>query len=276
MAWPIVQWNGAPHYQAQGDFLIPVDPSTGAAVIMLRENGGVGDGFSAIEKGEPGVPAELANQIAFTELAHDDLTPASASFVTLVPPNTTTPGKYQLVLSLHRGKPGEDGDTILDPADFGGGLPGQTLVLNDAADGFILVTPKIPEACFPATVNNTPSGNVNFTIAAVEIPARPYARRVIAQGGTVVTGEGTDVRVDLVARLNGETGGNIIGRCPGITQTERLTLWGGKGAGMADAYDQIPAGQGGTVHFRLERQAGTVTYTSSATTTRVWAEVLPL
>lgn len=75
MAWPIVQWNGVPHYQAQGEFLIPVTPDTGAAVILLRENGGVGDGFSAIERGEPGFPAELENEVTWNEVAWNDPSP---------------------------------------------------------------------------------------------------------------------------------------------------------------------------------------------------------
>ncbi|MCV7255351.1 hypothetical protein H7J86_24615 [Mycobacterium hackensackense] len=276
MAWPIVQWNGVPHYQAQGDFLIPVDPSTGAAVIMLREDGGVGDGFSAIEKGDPGSPAELVNPVVWNEKAWDDPSPLTASFITVRPPTATESGQYQLVADTRAGKPGDDGNTILDPADFGGGTPGQTLVINTDGDGFELTAVKIPEAFFPGSVRNTPSGNVSYTIGQIAIPARPYARRVIAHGGTVVTGEGADVRVDLIARLNGETGGNIIGRCPGIAQTERLTLWSGKAAGLADDYDQLPANAEGTVWIRLERQAGTTTFTSTASTTRVWAEVLPL
>lgn len=276
MPWPIVQWNGARYYQAQGEFLIPVTPDTGAAVILLRENGGVGDGFSAIERGEPGFPAELEEKVIWNEVAYDSPAALTAAFVTKRPPTSSSPGLYQLVADIRQGKPGKDGDTVLDPADFGGGTPGQILVINDAGNGFELFVQKIPEACFPGAVVNTPSGNVNYTIAAVDIPARPYPRRVIGHGGTIVNGEGVDVRVDLIARLNGETGGNIIGRCPGIAQNERLTLWGGKEAGKSAGYDQIAAGAGGTVHFRLERQAGTTTFTSTASTTRVWAEVLPL
>lgn len=276
MAWPIVQWNGIRHYQAQGEFLIPVDPSTGAAVILLRENGGVGDGFSAIEKGDPGLPPELADAVVWNEVAYDDPSPLTASFVTLIPPTATTPGKYQLVADVRTGRNGDDGDTVLNPADFGGGTAGQILVINTGGTAFELAAQKIPEAFFPGAVVNTPSGNVNFTIAEIHIPSRPYARRVLAHGGTIVTGEGVDVRVDMIARLNGELGGNIIGRCHGIAQSERLSMWAGKAAGLSDGYDQIAPGAEATVHVRLERQAGTTTFTSTASTTRVWAETLPL
>lgn len=276
MAWPIVMWNGVEHYQAQGDFLIPVTPETGAAVIMLRRDGGVGDGFSAIEKGDPGQHAEISNTVDITELDPDDTSPPSAQFITLTPPTGDTPGVYQLALSLHRGANGVDGDTVLDPNDFDDPAAGYFPAVNNTLDGFELAPQKITEWFFPATVANTPSGNVSFTIGAVPIPSRPWARRIVAHGGVVVTGEGADVRVDLLARLNGETGGNIVGRCPGVAQTERLALWPGKAAGLATDYDVIAAGDAGTVHFRLERQSGTVTYTSTATTTRVSVEAIPL
>lgn len=276
MAWPIVQWNGVPHYQAQGEFLIPVTPDTGAAVILLREDGGVGDGFSAIEQGPPGLSCELAEQVIWNEVAHDDPNPLAATFVTVRPAAAGIPPIYQLVADVRNGEPGDDGDTVLNPADYGGGTAGQILVINEAGTTFELAAQKIPEAFFPGAVVNTPSGNVNYTIAEVHIPSRPFARRLLAHGGTIVTGEGVDVRVDLVARLNGELGGNIIGRCHGIAQTERLTLWAGKAAGLSDGYDQIAAGAEATVHYRLERQAGTTTFTSTATTSRFWVEALPL
>ena len=134
----------------------------------------------------------------------------------------------------------------------------------------------MPEVFFPGVVNNTAPGNPSKTLAQIPIPSRPWARRVRPVGYTVMTGEGPDVRVDLVARLNGELGGNIVGRCPGIAQTERLILIPGKAAGAADTFDVIPAGQPGTVYIRTERQSGSVTYTTSADTSLFSVEALPL
>jgi hypothetical protein len=274
MSWPL---NAAgTHYLFEGDIQIPVSPETGAAIIMLRPSGGMGVGIPAIANGDPGVHAQLDGTVNLTELAPTDPTAASASFTTITPPTTTTPGVYRLNLALHKGTPGADGDTVLDPTDFGGGTPGQILVVNSASDGFDLAAQKIPEVFFPGTVNNTASGNANSTLAIVPIPSRPYARRVRPVGYTVVTGEGTDVRVDLIARLNDESGGNIVGRCPGIAQTERLIMVAGKVAGAADSFDQIAAGATGAVYFRCERQAGSVTYTTSASASRFSVETLPL
>jgi hypothetical protein len=95
----------------------------------------------------------------------------------------------------------------------------------------------------------------------------------------VVTGEAADVRVNLLARLNGESGGNIVGRCVGIAQTERLVLTPGKPieTGTAgDPYDQIAANSAATLYIRTERVAGSATYTASASNSQYRAVVLPL
>lgn len=277
MAWPTVTFNGELYRQSEGLFLVPVDGSSGAAIILLKENGGVGVGFSAVEQGPPGVPANLSETVNLAALEPDDATPDSASFTTLVPPTESTPGLYRLNLALHKGLKGDDGESVWDPTDITESpVAGTIPVVNGTADGFVLAAQKIPETFHPGSINNTSSGNANSTLTTISIPARPYARRVRAFGHTVVTGEGPDVRVDLIARLNGESGGNIVGRCSGIAQTERLQLSPGKPAGSADSYDTIEANASALVYIRCERQAGSVTYTTSASTSLFSVEVLPL
>jgi len=263
------------YYQAAGQVLLPVDGS-GAAIIMMRPEGGIGSGFSAVEQGDPGVHAELDTTINFTALEPGDPTPDSASFTTITPPTTSTPGVWRLNLALHKGEQGADGDTVLDPNDFDSPVAGQILQVNSDVSAFELVAQRVPEVFYPGVVNNTASGNPNSTLAQINIPARPYARRVQGFGHTVVVGEAADVRVDLIARLNGETGGNIVGRCPGIAQTERLQLSPGRAAGLADTYDQIAANAAAVLYIRTERQAGTTTYTTSASVSQFEALVLPL
>ncbi|WP_066904494.1 hypothetical protein [Mycolicibacterium houstonense] len=275
MAWPTTP--DGQYYQFEGNVQIPVSPETGAAILYLRPQGGMGVGIPPVAQGDPGVHAEIDEAINFTALEPGDSTPDSASWTTITPPTTSTPGVYKLNLALHKGAKGDDGETVWDPTDLDPSpVAGRVPVVNSTLDGFELEDQKVSEVCYPGSVANTPSGNVNYTLASIPVPSRPYARRVRAFGHTVVTGEASDVRVDLIARLNGETGGNIIGRCPGITQTERLQLSPGKAAGLADAYDTIAAGASATVYIRCERQAGTSTYTTSATTSLFSVEVTPL
>jgi hypothetical protein len=99
--------------------------------------------------------------------------------------------------------------------------------------------------------------------------------RPIVSGYCVVTGTGTNVKTDLIARIN-SIGGNDIGRCPGITSTERLTLSSGPPAGSADAWDRILAGTTATIYLRVERQSGSDTFTTSNTTTRFRVKADPV
>lgn len=272
--WPLSP--DGQYRQAEAKLLLPVDPS-GVAMIMVKPDGGaIGVGVTAVEKGDPGVHAELDTAINFNALEPGDPTPDSASFSVLVPPTTTTPGKWKLNLALHKGAKGDDGNTVLEPTDFGTPASGQILQVKSDLSAFELVAQRIPEVCYPGAVANTPSGNPNYTLCPIPIPARPYARRLRPVGHTVVTGEAADVRVDLIARLNSETGGNIVGRCHGIAQTERLQFSPGKAAGLADGYDTIAANAAATVYIRCERQAGTSTFVTSATTSLFSVEVLPL
>lgn len=276
--WPLTP--DGQYYQAEGKILLPVDPD-GVAVVMLKPFGvGIGSGITAIEKGDPGVPANIDETVNYTELAASDPTAASSSWTTLTPPTETTPGLYRLNLSVHAGATGADGASVWDPTDLDPTpVAGQIPVVDSAATGFELVAQKIPEVFYPGSVSNTASGNPNSTVSTIPIPSRPWARRVRGIGFTIVTGEATDVRVNLLARLNNETGGNIIGRCIGIAQTERLTLTPGKPietGTVADSYDQIAANASATVYIRCERTAGTLTYTTSASMTQFYAETTPI
>ncbi len=279
MTWPKVKFNGEDYYQSQGVVLVRADGS-GVAVIMLKEDGGVVGGVSAIEKGDPGVPAELDTKIAFTPLESGDATPDSAFFELITPPTPTTPGKWKLNLALHQGKTGKDGKNVWDPKDLAPSpLPGQIPAVKAGGNAFELVPQRIPEVFYPSLIKSIGTGNPNFTQTQVAIPARPWARRVRAQGFTVVTGEAADVRVNLLARLNDEAGGNIVGRCVGIAQTERLAFSPGKPIQQdtaADSYDTIPAGATATVFIRCERQAGTLTYTAAGSSSQYSVEAWPL
>lgn len=279
MAWPIVQFNGEPHYQGQGITLVPVN-GTGVSVVMLREDGGIVGGVSGVQQGPPGMHAELENAIAFTPLEPGDPTPDSAYFEPITPPTASTPGKWKLHWAMHKPDKGDDGTMVWNPLDLSatpkaGWLPAVKSGLN----GFELVPQKIPEVFYPGTINNIGTGNPNGTMAPVNIPARPWARRIRAQGFAVVTGEASDVRVNLLARLNGEANGNIVGRCIGIAQTERLMFAPGKpiqSDTVGDGYDTIAAGATATVHIRCERQAGTSTYTAPAAMAQFCIEAWPL
>jgi hypothetical protein len=129
----------------------------------------------------------------------------------------------------------------------------------------------------PASINSTAIGNPNSTLAVVAVPAQDFDWRPQVTGHTIITPETTpDVRVDMYARLNGETNGNIIASCPGISNVnERLHFTAAPAPGSADSFNKVIAGQSATIHMRVERQAGTKTYSTAASTTRFGVRVQP-
>lgn len=278
MAWPkdpTGQW-----YVFDGQILMPVSPETGAPVLYLRPNGGIGQAIPAVEQGAPGKHAQLDTAINYTELAYNDPTPASASFTVLTPPTDDTPGVYKLNLKVHAGSPGSNGSTTLTTGAISGTPVFKKIPqINSAGTGFEYTVQKVGGRHQPASINNTASGNANATLGVVSIAAGTYDfdYRVEVEAQTIVTATGPNCSVDLVARLNGETGGNDIGRCFGVGGTkDRLIIAGGFAAGNADGWDRVAAGQGCTVHLRTEQQSGSDSYTTSATTTRFRVKVRPI
>ncbi len=277
--WPKTddgQW-----WKCEGQVLLPVS-GMGAALIHLRPEGGmIAGGITALVKGDPGDPFRLHPDVAVTELESADPTVASASWMEVTPPDGDDPGEYALSLTLHKGADGEDGNTVLDPADFGGGLPYQMIRLDDEAEAFELADMPLAECKWPAAIDDVASGNPQKTMAVVSFPARPWPRALEVSGQAVVVGEGADVRVDLVARLgtgspSAETGGSVIARCTGIAQTDRLQVSAGPATGAAEAAFIVPAGTAPVVYIRTERQSGSLTYTAAASMARFMVKATPV
>lgn len=273
--WNTTTINGVEYLVIDtASFRVPLDfdPNSNMFIAVAAPTGGLG-AFPALVKGDTGDTPTLDN-VNFTVLEADDPTADSASWT------ETAPGVYDLDLVLHKGPQGDTGDTIVTPTDFGTPVVGKIPVVNAALDNFELKTQKVGDRYIPGGISNTPSGNPTYTLCTVAVPAQDFDWRpeVTGQCDVLYTGVGTIV--DLVARLDNETGGNIVGRgygsLPAVHYNRVITLTPGPPAGASADYDKVLAGYAATIYFRAERQSGTATFTTTASRTRFCVRVCPI
>jgi len=248
------------------------DPNSNVFIAVAAPTGGVMD-YPALVQGDPGVTPDIDTVINFTALSPTDPTPESASWT------ETAPNVYKLNLALRNGAAGADGTALLNLASYGTAVAGKILVVNPAATSFVYQTQKVGDRYFPTTLISTPSGNAAFTLGVVSIGPLDFDWRPEPHAGCKrIAGTASDVQVDLIARLNGEAAGNIVGRGwsdPGTTPPPCIMI-PGPPAGSADTYDKVSAGATATIHLRAERQSGTGTFTTAATDTKFWVKANPI
>lgn len=256
-------------------FRIPLDwdPNSNMFIAVAAPTGGLGS-FPALVKGDTGDTPTLSS-VNYTVLEADDPTADSASFTEV------SPGVYDLDLSIHKGPQGDAGDTTVTPTDFSGTpVAGRILVINDALDGFNIAAQKVGDRYIPGSITNAPSGNPTYTIASVSIPAQPFDWRPDVSGQCVISTTSYDIDVDLIARLNDATSGNIVGRGyslqPYGAYSRVVNLSSGPPAGASADYDKVLAGAAATVYLRVERQSGTSTFTTTASKTQFCVRVRPI
>lgn len=278
--WNTTTINGVEYLVIDtAQFRVPLDfdPTSNVFIAVAAPTGGVGN-FPALVKGDPGKHAEIDADIDLIALEYNDPTPDGASWTTTTAPTDSVAGVYKLTITLHKGPPGTSGTMVLDPNDYGTPVYKKILAVNSSIDGFEYVSQKAGDLYLPASINSVPSGNASYTLAQVSIPGQGFDWRPTVYGQTIITGTGADVQVDLVARLNGEASGNIVGRAfgrAGATPPPHV-LVSGSPAGSADSYNKVAAGAAATVHLRTERQTGADTYTTSSATSSFAVKVNPI
>jgi hypothetical protein len=258
-------------------FRIPMDwdPNSNMFIAVAAPDGGLGS-FPGLVQGDTGPAPTIDPAINFTALPAGDPTPDSASW------SEISTDVYKLNLALHKGEKGDAAAFDLADADDLVGTPaaGRILVVNTAANGFEYAAQKVGDEYWPATINNTPSGNSAYTLCQVSIPGQPFAWRPEVSGWCVITGTGADVQVDLVARLNDQAAGKILGRGRGQigqnTEGSSTVLVSGPPSGSVADFNKVAAGSATTIFFRAERQSGSQTFTTVGTAAAFSVRVRPV
>lgn len=261
------------------DALIPYEWEPGSNVFIAVSPPGMGIAeIPALVKGDRGFTPTLQSEIELTELAHNDSTPASATFEVVSPGTSSTPAVYKLLLSLHGGEPGVSGTfDILDADDFAGTpVAKKMLVVNDAANGVTVATQKTGDMKWPTITSAAPGSSGTVTLATIPIASNAYdfAWRPHVSAGCRIIGSGSDLRVDLVARLNG-IGGTVIGRDYGVDgDSDKLTLINGCDAGASVSANKVSANAAATIYINVEQQTGVDTYQTDAE--RISVTIVPV
>lgn len=280
---PVTNWNTTYINGKQylvidvAQFRVPLDwdPSSNMFIAVAAPDGGLGN-FPALVRGDDGRTPDIDATINFAALDFDDPTPDSASW------SEISNNLYRLNLSLHKGATGSVASyNLIDADDIAGTIgAGKIIVVNSGATGFEYAHPKVGDTFWPATIVNTPSGNAAYTLCQVSVPAQNFDWRPDVSGWCVITGTGADVQVDLIARLNNATSGNIVGRGRGHVGVNSegfaTVLTSGPPAGSADAYNKVSSGAAATIYLRAERQSGSNTFTTSGTGTQFGVRVRPV
>lgn len=267
--------DGEEFYQWKVVLRIPKNwtPESGV-FIAVAPPGGIAN-FPAAIQGAPGFTPTFRN-VSLVELAYADPTPASANWTLITPGTSTAPPVFDLELIVHSGAPGATPTVNLltagDLDDGGSPTPGYIFRINAAGDGVDLVALRVGNTYWPTAVTVLSNVTGANALAQIVVPPQLYPCRLHVNGQQIVSYDGPDVQVDLVARLGGTgtgtgaTDGQVIARGLGLPGTAALMQTLGFAAAPPVAssagFGEIAAGGSGrTVYIRAEQVgSGTATY----------------
>jgi hypothetical protein len=280
--WTVQTINGVDYLTINtAQLRIPLDwdPSSAVFVAVAAPNGALPygtAGFPALVAGPAGTAAAFSSAVNFSGLAWDDPT-ADYAYLT-----ETSPGVWQLSLGVHDGSPAlANIFKILQAADMNlhNLVAGAQLVVNNLTNGITLQMPQVGDQFLPALIKSISAGNPFATLTSISIPAMPWDWRPHIGGHGLVQGTGVgNVLVNLVARLNDEINGNIVGiakQLPGLKQAIHV-LVSGSPPGSAANYNVVPAGTPATIFLRAEQQSGADSFTINAGDVHFTVDVKPV
>jgi hypothetical protein len=280
-----IDYNGRKWLRWMGLMLVPLDFDPNSGVIFAAAPPGGIDGatglttIAAFAKGDDGLPVVLQTDAEVTEIEHDDPSPVATQWQLVTPATGMVGPVYKEVKTQRKGSPGADGTVIILSATDFSGTPAarKMLVVNDTADGVTVQTQKVGDAYWPAAITEASSVSTK-TLCPVSIPPQDFDYRVTVEGGSIVTGDNNgDCVVNLLARLNGETAGNVVGRSlgrSGILQPPHMLI-SAPPAGSVNTFNKVNAGASATVHLRAERQTGADTFSTMQTLFKVRVDPIP-
>lgn len=274
------EWRQVDNYNGYGGKWFVIGMSELA--FRIEDDGRISNFFLAAASPQGGLPAGLSNYPAlakgdighspslvlssFEELAHNDPTPARMTLELLAEATATSGPVYTLDAALHGGTPGAPGAAIITPSDYGTPQYRQQLTVAPGEETFELTHPRVTGIHLPASISAAAGTTGEYTMTTFDVPAGTYNFdwMPIVRGNAITISTGAN-RVDLIARLNGETTGDIIARGIAMTAT---TYQPNLVAGVEAGTGIVSAGDAATVYVRTKWMSGASGYAASNTTAR--------
>lgn len=263
---PAAMWTGTLVFPAG------IDPdSTQSAVGVMGPAGGrIEIPGSAV--GAPG-PSPVLRNADLTQFPYGEAE-AQADWIEVSPGGPGVAAVYDFVFYLPSGEPGDlEGFTLAAAADLATPMSNNTTPLWNAKQGVFTPT-LLPIGAWynQANIASTPTvAGQNRPVSYIQVPAQTFSWWPIVFATATITGT-ANTRVDLVARLNSQTGdeiargpgqsGAVVGTNPSVAYL--LPTFGGLRTSNAGV--QVAAGSSATIYLNAEQQASTVdNYSTSST-----------
>lgn len=287
----VVTIDGAEFYQWKVVLRIPKNwtPESGV-FIAVAPPGGIAN-FPAAIQGKIGFTPTFRN-VNLVPLAWDDPTDATAEWTLITPGTETAAPVFDLVITLHEGEPGADGVMALlgasDLDDGGAPTAGYIFQVNAAGDGVELVAQKVGNTYWPTTVTVLSNATGANAVASVTIPPQLSNWRAHVNGQDIVSYDGANVQVDLVARLggtgtgDGHTDGLVVARGLGLPGSaalmQTLAFAAAPPVNSTAGFGEVAAGGSGTViYIRIEQVgSGTDTFDTISGRALYSVDVIPI
>lgn len=267
-------------YQWKAVLRIPKNwtPESGV-FIAVAPPGGIAN-FPAAVRGDKGFTPTI-RKVNVTELAYYDPTPASGVWTLVTEGTATRAPVLDLDLELHAGAPGNTPTVnLLDAGDLDDGgspTPEYIFKINSAGDGAELVAQKVGNMYWPTSIATATNASDDTALASVTIPAHSFAWRPRCHGQVILSPDGPDIQVDLVARLNSTTG-DVVARGYGLSggNEQVLALAAAPPAASATDFGEVASGSQ-VIYFRAEKiGSGADTYDTLAGKAVFSVEVAPI
>ena len=251
--------------------------ASGMFLAVAAPLGGIASLGNILAKGDQGFSPSI-EMGTFVELAADDPTEAFISLDLVAEATDVSGPVYALNGALHAGDTGEEVTVVFGPGDVSedpqlGWIPAVAAGLT----AFELVPQRVSAQFWPASVTDVPPGTTaGYTMTIVPIAAAPFDRYVIPFGTIqVAASSGSNLRVDLLARLDADNG-PVVGRDYGRAgASDKLTLVGFPDAGTTSSATKILANNPANIYFRTEKQSGSSSYSSVSGTGRYGCMTVP-